>query len=393
MVLMEQVTVQQLAAQARADLGELVDRVLQLLLAAEPEGFFDDGNQRDLRDACLAGLTAVLTVLSGEIPTGTDPLDVPREAGRRQVQQDLPLEGVLRAYRLAGRAIWEHLVTQARRGGAEVGDALLDGASEVWRVIDACSGAVGESYRREEEALRTRDQRARSSLLAALLDGHGSDPVFARDAARALGLDAAEDYVCVVGLSGSGAPVALDSPEERLLQHGVRSVWLGRPAGEVGLVSLSGIGPSRLLDLVNSAARGRVGVSQRFPSLADLPYAERVADIAARLSASTGARTVDTDLLAALVVDSPIVAAIIRERTVGALQRTAKGDAGAMLDTVRCFLAADGQLTEAAHRAFLHRNTLLYRLNKVERLTGWSARELQGQLLWRLGLLAHDSNV
>lgn len=390
----EQATVQQLARQARDELADLVALVMERLVAAEPDGFFSEANQEDLRQACTAGLTAVLSVLADDVPPGVDPLETPREAGRRQVQQDLPLEGVLRAYRLAGQALWEHFVAQARRGSADVGDALLDGASEVWRVIDVCSGAVGEAFRREESALRTRDQRARSSLLAALLDGHGSDPVFARDAARALGVGTEDDYVCVVGLSEVGAPVALDSPEDRLAANGVRSVWLSRPTGEVGLVSLRDVGFHHLLDLLGGAARGRVGVSHRFSRLADLPHAERMADIAARLrTASSGARTVDTDLLAALVVDSPIVADVIRDRTVGALLRTAKSDADALLDTIRCFLGAQGQLTEAAERAFLHRNTLLYRLNKVDRLTGQGVRDPDGQLLWRLGLLAHDGGT
>lgn len=380
---------QQLAAESALHLEDLLDRVVPLLVAAEPDGFFDESGAADLREATSAGLRSLLAVLGGE--RADDHLAVAAGAGRRQIQQALPLEGVLRAYRLAGQAVWEHFVVQARKGPADVGDALLDGASEVWRVIDLFSSAAGEAYRKEQAVLRTRDRRVQTSLLAALLAGQGSDPAFAKDAGRALGLDASGGFACVVALAVTGASEGREVPEDALRVRGVLSIWLSRPGGEVGLVSLSKTGPSRLLELLDEAARGRVGVSPAFTDLADLPRAERLADVAARLpGAGRGARTVSSDLLAALVVDSPIIADLIAEDTVDALLEAAKGDGPAMMETVRAYLAADGQLAEAAARAFLHRNTLLYRLNKVERLTGLSLRTPRGQQLWRIGLLARD---
>lgn len=383
-------TVRDLAVECLPDLEGLVEKVLERLVAAEPPGFFDDSTTADLRTACTQGVSAVLSYLAGA-DDEHDQLDVPRRAGRRQVQQDLPLEGVLRAYRLGGQVIWERLVELARLRPPETGDALLDGASDVWRVIDLFSSAVGEGYRTEELALRVSDQTRRASLLAALLAGQGADPGFARDASRALELDGSAGYVCVVGLAGEGGGVALAAPEEGLRSVRIRSVWLSRPGGEVGLVPLAGVTLGRVQEALRGVARGRVGHSPVFLELAELPRAERLADLAAHLPGSPpSVRTVDSDLVAALAADSPVVAELIQERTVGRLVREAKQDADSLLETVRVFLLADGQLTEAAARSFLHRNTVIYRLGKIERLTGVSLRSWEGQLLWQLGMATHN---
>ena len=144
------------------------------------------------------------------------------------MQQALPLEGVLRGYRLAGKALWDHLVATARSGDAPVGDALLDGASEVWRVIDLFCTAAAEAYRLEEGQLREQDGRVQAAVLAALMEGRGSDPRFARDATHALGVPVGGPFVCVVGLAASPDELALEHPVNVCAWHG--SPRPGRPS-------------------------------------------------------------------------------------------------------------------------------------------------------------------
>ncbi len=370
-------TLQQLSDQARARVDDLLDRIVPALVALEPAGFYGQEAIDDLRQAADAGVRGVLGVLAGE--SLEQACSIPRTAGRRQVQQDLPLEGVLRAYRVAGQVLWEDLV---EHGGAASAQALLAGASDVWRVVDSLSAAAAEEYRAEESRLRRRDERVRSALLAALLDGMGADPQFARDAERALGL--AAPWALVVALAEEPGGVALDSPHDRLEMAGSASVWVSTATGEVGLVATGAL--SRLQRTLQPALRGRAGICAVHGGPAGLPTAHRRADVAARTAAAGRIAQLEDDLVRALTFDSPLVADVVHERTVRTLERAAGEDAPALLATVRAFLAAGGSLNVAAVNGHLHRNTVLYRIKKVERLTGVPLRELAGQVLWVLGL-------
>ena len=369
---------QQLSARALNSLDELLERIVPMLVSLEPEGFYGEDSTQDLREAVRAGLVGVLTALSGAESAG-DPLDVPRSAGRRQVQQDLPLEGVLRAYRVAGQALWEHFVAQ---GGKSSAAELLAGASDVWRVIDSFSAAASEGYRMEEALLRRRDDRVQSSLLAALLDGRGADPQFARDAHRALGLTG--PWVCVAALAAEPHTVALESPHDRLRDAGLDSVWVSTATGEVGLVGTAA--PAKLRRLLSPALRGRAGLSPVLDSLAGLPSAHRLAEVAALSGKGRGVAVLEDDLVGALTVDSPLVADVVWARTIGPLLEKAGEDGPELVATARAFLEAEGSLSDAAAATYVHRNTMLYRLKKIEKITGVSLRELSGQVLWVLAL-------
>ena len=45
--------------------------------------------------------------------------------------------------------------------------------------------------------------------------------------------------------------------------------------------------------------------------------------------------------------------------------------------TLRVFLDEGGSLNAAAAKSYVHRNTMLYRLNKIEKVTGLSVRDLR----------------
>jgi hypothetical protein len=384
-------TVQQLSRDALDDISALCERLIPVLVAAEPPGFYDEDSLADLRVALEHAVTQVLRVLAGEIDEQAV-LDVPRTAGRRQVQQDLPLEGVLRAYRIAGRGLWDHLVALAMAGGAPVGEALLEGASEIWRVIDLFSQATSDAFREEEAALRSRDDRVQAAVLGALLDGRGADPQFARDAAGALGVGAGP-YVCVVGLADAPEERALDNPRERLRVGDLASVWATFASSDVGLVAVGSRGPSRVRELLEPAVRTRAGMSPVFAQLSELPRAQHLADTAARCEGGrrAGVRVLEDDLVAGLVVDAPLVASMVYERTIGRLLAADAQDGASLLGTLRAFLDADGSLNAAAAKSYVHRNTMLYRLNKIEKITGLSVRSLHDQVVWVLALKELDS--
>jgi len=382
--------VRELSASALEDSTALLDKIVAAQVALEPPGFFGDPTRSDLREATRAGLDAVLACLAGKLPI-EEAAEQARSAGRRQLQQNLPLEGVLRAYRVAGVEIWDEYVAAVRLRGGRATEQLLDSARELWTVIDAFSAAVSDGYRSEESRLIRRDDLVQESLLAALLDGRGAEPVFARDAATALGLSADEKLVCLVGIAPEAGATAFEAPKERLRAGDVTSVWRGTADGECGLVLLGRKSPDAVRRLLLPSVRGRAGMSPVFTELADLPRMQRLAGIAARCSpAARRIAEVSDSLPAALVTDSPLVADLLWSRTVGVLLDRAGADGPALLETVRAYLAAEASLNTAAAATYVHRNTMKYRLNKAQKLTGVSLVELSGQLEWSLGVLEHD---
>jgi purine catabolism regulator len=67
--------------------------------------------------------------------------------------------------------------------------------------------------------------------------------------------------------------------------------------------------------------------------------------------------------------------------------RTRRSD---LVQTLRMYFAAGGNASEAADRLFLHRNSMLYRLERIQKLTGLDLKDARVALALQLGLLATE---
>ena len=61
---------------------------------------------------------------------------------------------------------------------------------------------------------------------------------------------------------------------------------------------------------------------------------------------------------------------------------------GDLIRTLEVFFAANANASEAADRLYLHRNSLPYRLARVEQITGLDLKDHRARLALQLGLLA-----
>jgi purine catabolism regulator len=61
---------------------------------------------------------------------------------------------------------------------------------------------------------------------------------------------------------------------------------------------------------------------------------------------------------------------------------------GALLETLEVFFACNGNLSEAARRLNLHRNSLIYRLNRAHELLGQDLEDPEVRLALQLALKA-----
>jgi hypothetical protein len=322
-------------------------------------------SRAQMRDAVRDNLRVILLALEGE-PVA---LEAARAAGQLKAELGIPLAAVLHAYRLGGRYIWDRLLAAAEASGCAAD--LLPVASEIWMVIDEASSAAAEAYRATISEQDRHDAAARGVMLTALLDGStGGSATRAWEITRVLRLDGHGPFLVV---SAEGAGLSLPGVTGRLRACGIGSEWVQQAGAIAGLLALPG---PHAVDLagpvLESVAADRVGISRAFGSPALAPDALREARLAAHClpPGSVGAHVYGSSPLALLAAASPDTAAEVARVVFGSLRSLPPAEQSLLLDTLSAWFAAGGSTARAAAALHCHRNTLLYRLNRIAELTG-----------------------
>jgi hypothetical protein len=373
-------------------LDEMTSRMISILERSEG-AYADQGPVvlAELFESTRANLERGVRTLMGRADDGgRAALDAAREVGRRRAAQGVPLETVLRAYRLGGQVTWEALRAAARMAEAPGdSDVLLEVAGSVWHVNDVQCAALAESYRVEERRLAGIDHQARQQVLDGLLGGRGGDPVFVRSASELLALPLDGRLVCAVAPPDDDGSATLPDPGPMLLKRGVRSVWGWRSGAQVGVVALGARRVDDVLGWLGELATGPVGVSAVVEGAASVASAWRLADTAARTlpAGVPTVVTIDDRLPEALLSSSPEIARRLVEQSLGRVLDLPADERDVLLDTLTAFLAADGSPTRAADQLYCHRNTVMHRLRRIEQVTGRAVADPRSRLLWQLALL------
>lgn len=370
------------------EVDALADRLALQVLAREPS-YVGLGLIDDLRDACRMNLRRGVEVLADRVPDGVDPADSTRATGALRARQGVPLEAVLRAYRLGGRLLWESLLRISRERFDGVHDlALLDAADYIWRTNDGSSAALVDAYRQEEARSRNRDLNRRHAHLDALLAGRGGDHAVARDAAGVLDLPDSGPLIVVVGCLDDAGQDPLHEPQAVLAAQGITSSWLLRQRELVGLVASGARAAADVAAVLRPTATGRVGMSPPVAGLAMVHLGHRMARTAAHTVEHHGLALLDEHLPEALLAESPELATRLTEAALGGLCRLRRPDRDTLLTTLDALLQCGGSPTHAARALFCHRNTVIYRMRRIEAVTGRSLADPRDRLLLTLGLLA-----
>jgi hypothetical protein len=319
-----------------------------------------------LRTVVRDGLVTLFLALQGKPAT----LEAPRAAGRLKAELGIPLEVLLHAYRLAGRLIWNRLMAAAVQ--TDSADQLLHLASDMWAVIDEQSGAAADAYRYAVEDQARRDTAARTAMLATLLDGGAPTGPAAAEIVRVLRLDRKGPYLVVCVEAGDGAE-PWSTADTHLRAAGIASAWIRQVGGAVGLLGLPHpAAAATAVEILAEDTATRVGVSRPITAPALAPAAWREAQLAARcLPVGSGAVHVyGSSPIAMLAAASPDAAAEAARAVVGPLLALPTAERAVLFDTLEAWFAAGGSTATAAARLHCHRNTVLYRLNRVAELTG-----------------------
>jgi hypothetical protein len=205
-------------------------------------------------------------------------------------------------------------------------------------------------------------------MLDALLDGETDSRVI-RLVARSGWLPEKGRYAVVVRHAvGDGALIAHPPPPSMI--GGLRVLWRLRSACQIGVGVLADVEVSTFADALPATPSWRTGVSLAVDGLASLWRGRQLAELAARtITDGHGVACLQHRMIAALLASGPDLANELSGQVLAPLLELNRADRDLLLDTFTAWLAVGGSVRHAALPLYCHRNTVLNRLRRLEKLT------------------------
>ncbi|MFC9929815.1 PucR family transcriptional regulator [Streptomyces sp. NPDC127190] len=327
----------------------------------------------ELTASCRRNAELVFGQLADGCPAGPE---AARETGRRAAREGAPLGELLHAYRVGSEFLWAELAAEARTADAVTTDTVV--ALAAWWMNEGLAAAASDAYRETASELLLQRERERSALVEALFTGVLTDRTTVWEAADALGLPAEGPFVVVAAGVPAPGREGLPGIEPRLQAERIRSAWRLLPDAQIGVVAPAGPdGEEAVLRVLGGFTASRVGVSPAYSALRDTPRALRLARLClARLpKGAAGVVRFDDSPVATLVAASLDEAGRIARAVFARVLELPPEESGRLLETLDHWYAAGGSAADAARRLYCHRNTVRYRLRRLEELTGRCLRD------------------
>jgi hypothetical protein len=317
----------------------------------------------DSRADVVKGLERSLRRWAQFLSTGVMPPDSDfaplREWTRARAGEGVRLEDLLRSFGLAHQVGWRLLRRFARN---EESEALLELAGPLAIYIDQVSAVVTETYLAERELLVSEEERRTRSLLERLcvdspLDAEGVE------LADRLGVPVDRSYVPFAIVMPGRPPHSHAALAARLRRGGWRlavtqsDCVVGLAWRPLDLPDL-GEGSDVILAIGEATARGELAAAR-----------EEVTALAehGRRTGLLGRLETEEHLLELLLGRSPRLTAKLRARVLEPLTRD---DHGELAHTLRALIGCRLDRTATSAALHIHRNTLAYRLKRIEEITG-----------------------
>jgi hypothetical protein len=344
----------------------------------------------DVREHCRLHVDLLLRSLrAGRDPTRTD-LAFARDAAARRVHQGIPLDGLLQAFRVGHRTLWQAIVDEASSTppGPEAAIAL---AGEAMEYIDLASTHVAEAYLRESGELAELIQRRRRDLLENLLAGR----VPGEAETESLGLSLEPDADLLVAVAW-----LREAPEDQVdralasaanaiaASLGPRALVVVRQDEVAAVVPLASRSPEAIgvaLDVARTTAQAEHGISLL---IGVSGVCRGLTEVGPHyLEAHQALRRTSLDRpIVSLSELSPfehLVASVDRSTRRSIAKEASRLDgngSGGLLETLRTYLDSDLDVNRTAEALYVHPNTVRYRLRRIGELTGHDPQRLSGQV-------------
>jgi sugar diacid utilization regulator len=342
----------------------------------------------------LEGYLPMLAKVSTGGRLRPDELRRRRDIGARAAEQNVPIRGVVDLYLSATWLAWPSLPGVREATGA---DALRRIGEAVFRAADAAITTVAEGYEEAQRWSLRQEESFRREFVDDLLDGRNVETLVGR--AERYGLRLAGSYVVIVAAGPQpfvdGGPmtrqveslVGLDPASRDVLVTTRDSLLVcivpdvRRTVEEFVTRVMEGLGP-------DGAWRVGIGRPQRGPggAVRSFEQARQALQIGQRLQLP-GHMHRASDLLVyqVLIRDRSALADLVEE--VLEPIRKARTGPGTLLHTLATYYAADRVATAAARELHVGVRTVTYRLDRVEKLTGYSVHDPQQSFTLQVAVL------
>ncbi|HEU0101817.1 MAG TPA: helix-turn-helix domain-containing protein [Mycobacteriales bacterium] len=372
-----------LAEQLAAQLPSLADEVLAAIAREVPayarplEGAFGAGVRRGVQ----MGLSRFLSLAGEEPGDDEDRAAIGRELyaelGRGEARVGRSLDALLGAYRTGARVAWARLAQLGLEAGLPARE-LVELAAAVFAYIDELSAASAAGFTAEQSALAGDRERRHRTLAQLLLSDVPAWQV--EEAATVAGWQPPATLTAVVVPLRAGREVAARWDGRALLA--VEDDTAGTAL--LLLPDVDGPGQRERLERLLAGRPSVVGLPR--------PWAEARLSVAlvrrAPLAEGGGVRRVE-DALAALVVGAdPLALAELTGRRLAAFADLTDKSRDRLLDTLRSWLAHQGDRQSVAADLAVHPQTVRYRLGLLRDLLGADLDDPRRR--FELSLVLHD---
>ncbi|WP_433754621.1 helix-turn-helix domain-containing protein [Nocardia sp. CA-135398] len=378
--------VREVAGRIKADLDRLSPTMTSMFVEYIPEFRHDDEIRRLMVASTESNLAAILDMLT--LAIGLDDITVPpaaAEYARRFAQHDLSLPALLRAYRLGENMFVQWTMTLLTELHPPTDVAMATAARIAGLVnsyIDQVIEGLIDIYDNERRRWDARTDAARAAQVRAVLDAEDLDLASAEQMLSA-SLRGWHQFMLLWTPPATPEPTAVLRAGVSLLAAATgmtpmvvdvddhtRWVWITstrRPGLDTEHLGHALRSHPNLSLAVGDPATGLDGFRRTFH---DAQSARTVAVTKRAHGLTVYSEVALSGLLAERV---PEVQAWAR-RVLGALMDEDETSAR-LRETVRVFLDTRGSYTDAAARLHVHKNTVHYRVRKVEELLGHSLTE------------------
>jgi hypothetical protein len=306
-----------------------------------------------------------------------DPL---RDWARARADEGVRLEDLLRAFGVARQIGWDLI---RRHAASTETQATLDAAGLLMRYVDRVGAVVADTYLAERDALVSEEERRTRDLLERLGSGQPLEPR-ELDLAEQLGVRVKPAYAPFAVVLTDQPPRRYATLAARLRQRGLPlTVTDGTRVGglsehPLGLADVAE-GPDALLVVADPTA------------WADLARVRNDVVLLAEHGRRTGRRgrlRIEDHPMEILLHRLPDTAGRLRTRVLEPLAAQREE----LLRTLEVFVRHDYDRAATTSALHVHRNTLAYRLRRIEEVTGLDLSSARDLALVYLAHLVHPHN-
>jgi PucR C-terminal helix-turn-helix domain len=326
---------------------------------ASYERLSDEVSEAGVLDSCQRNLRLWHQWLASGGEPAPAALDELRESVRARADEGVPLEDLLHAYRIAGRMGWQMLRRHALPGEQQL---LLDAAELLMLYVDMLCEVVAETYLAEPERLVSEEERGARELVERIVDATPLT-VEERELAGRLGVPLRDRYVPFAVAIPGASPRRHATLAARLRGDGRVAVTEGDRVFGLALAPPEpgdlGEGPQALLALGEESPRATLATArEELQLLVDHGRRTRLA----------GVLTPTSHALELLLARSPRIAKTLCACVLDPLARG--GEGADLIHTLRTLVRCGFDRTDTSRALHVHRNTLGYRIRRIEQLAG-----------------------